>query len=83
MLEFFKRLHHLLFCNKIKAFQVTGLIQCKKTFQRFQIVSQAETRDINIECSKQLKKKLILSYAWAEPAVLGSTKTTLKFKDEI
>ena len=30
-----------------------------------------------------IQMKLILLYAWAEPAVLGSTKTALKFKYEI
>ena len=30
-----------------------------------------------------IQMKLILLYVWAEPAVLGSTKTALKFKYEI
>ena len=40
------------------------------------------TRDIHIECST-IQMKLILLCVWAEPAVLGSTKTALKFKYEI
>ena len=30
-----------------------------------------------------IQMKLILSCTWAEPAILGSTKTALKFKNEI
>ena len=44
----------------------------------------AVIRDIHIECSKQtIQMKLILLCVWAELAVLGSTKTALKFKYEI
>ena len=42
-----------------------------------------EGRDIHIECSKTIQMKLILICVWAEPAVLGSARTALKFKYEI
>ena len=44
---------------------------------------QAAGKDIHIECSKTIQMKLILLCVWAEPAILGSTKTALKFKYEI
>ena len=40
-------------------------------------------RDIHIECFQTIQMKLILLCVWAELAVLGSTKTALKFKYEI
>ncbi len=41
-------------------------------------------RDIQIECSKQFKWNLHFHQCgWTESAILGSTKTTLKFKYEI
>ena len=43
------------------------------------------SRDIHItyKVPQTMQMKLILLCAWAEPAVLGSTKTALKFKYEI
>ena len=38
---------------------------------------------IHTKYSKKIQIELILLYAWAEPAVLGSAKTALKFKYEI
>ena len=44
-----------------------------------------EARDIHIDYRvlQTIQMKLILLCVWAEPAVLGSTKTALKFKYEI
>ena len=42
------------------------------------IYTCTKTRDIHVECSK-----LLLLCVWTELAVLGSTKTALKFKYEI
>ena len=43
--------------------------------------SGSVSRDIHIECSKQIQMKLTL--LWEELAIFGSAKTTLKFKYEI
>ena len=48
------------------------------------LVSFFATQMLHIECSKQFKcNSYFYVCVWAEPAVLGNTKTALKFKYEI
>ena len=49
------------------------------------LIFLVESRDIHIDYRvlQTIQMRLKLLYVWAEPAVLGSAKTALKFKYEI
>ena len=52
------------------------------TVVRFQDISTLDQR-YTYRVLQTIQMKLILLYVWAEPAIMGSTKTALKFKYEI
>jgi hypothetical protein len=44
---------------------------------------QVKPRDIHLRVLQTILMKLILLFVWAERVILGSSKTALKFKNEI
>jgi hypothetical protein len=53
-----------------------------KNFPSFKAIA-AQLQRYTYRVLQTIHKKLILLCVWEEPAVLGSAKTTLKFKYEI
>jgi hypothetical protein len=52
-------------------------------YVKFRFSEKATNQRYTHRVLQTIQMKLILSCVWAEPAVLGSTKTALKFKYEI
>ena len=59
-----------------------AMYQDRSTYKKVEIVLRCGQR-YTYRVLQTIQMKLILLCVWAEPAVLGSTKTALKFKYEI
>ena len=60
-----------------------GQLQMEKLFQVSKKKLLVHTQRYTYRVLQTIQMKLILLCVWAEPVVLGSTRTALKFKYEI
>ena len=69
--------------SKTKSALLNWYSSMKKKMGKIPMIFDIESRDITYRVLQTIQMKLILLCVWAEPAVLGSAKTALKFKFKV